>query len=580
MAAEVQPLPPVRAAPGPAPLTADQAYWRTFKNQLLLPSPHNAGVTSITTPAHNPTGPQPDSFVVTSGGRVQIYSTKTRKLIKTISRFGVDDTARSGVLRRDGRILLAGGDSGVMQAFDTGSRAILRQWRGKDAHQTAVRVVRWNPNVLTEFMSASDDRTVRVWDLTEDTPKWTGIGHEDYVRCGCWLPGQDGMVVTGSYDQSVRVWDTRQAANNRATMVFKFPDVVEDLLPLSSSMVAVAAGNEVTILNLIAGRAEHIIRSHQKTVTALSTSQNGARLLTAGLDGHVKVHNTTSWEVVAGFKYPSPILSLSLITTTTTSTTATVGGGKESTDRHLAVGLQTGLLSLRTRLAGPEKSKSREKEKRMAALLEGTADEYERKQKKRDLRQGIRARDRGKDFRGEGADIVITGNERSRAKKLKPWQSCLRKGEYKRSLDLVLTPSSASSKGQSGGSDDGGVSKDDILTCLTALHHRSALRTALANRPPHALLPLLHFLLKQINSPRFVGLGTLVLGNILDLYASKFAKWQDGSSGDEEDEDVDEESAREVLRLLGRVQRRVRSAADLAGQAVATIGVLDLLAAG
>ncbi|KAI7341984.1 hypothetical protein KC336_g23286, partial [Hortaea werneckii] len=209
---------------------------------------------------------------------------------------------------------------------------------------------------------------------------------------------------------------------------------------------------------------------------------------------------------------------------------------------------------------------------------EGTADEYERKQKKRDLRQGIRARDRGKDFRGEGADIVITGNERSRAKKLKPWQSCLRKGEYKQSLDLVLTPSS--SKGHNGGADDGGVSKDDILTCLTALHHRSALRTALANRPSHALLPLLHFLLKQINSPRFVGLGTLVLGTLLDLYAPKFAKWQDGSSGDEEDEDVDEESAREVLRLLGRVQRRVRSAADLAGQAVATVGVLDLLAAG
>jgi U3 small nucleolar RNA-associated protein 15 len=53
MAAEVQPIAPVRAAPGPAPLTADQAYWRTFKSQLLVPSPHNNAITSITTGAND-----------------------------------------------------------------------------------------------------------------------------------------------------------------------------------------------------------------------------------------------------------------------------------------------------------------------------------------------------------------------------------------------------------------------------------------------------------------------------------------------------------------------------------------------
>ncbi|TKA30755.1 hypothetical protein B0A50_02475 [Salinomyces thailandicus] len=551
MAAEVQPLPPVRAPPGPAPLTADQAYWRTFKNQLLLPSPHNAGITSITTPDHNPTGSQADSFAVTSGGRVQIYSTKTRKLIKTISRFGVDDTARSGVLRRDGRILLAGGDGGAVQAFDTGSRAILRQWRGKEAHQLPVHVVRWNPSILTELMSASDDRTVRVWDLTEDSPKWTGVGHEDYVRCGCWLPGQDGMIVTGSYDQTVRLWDTRQAGSGRAVMVFKFPDVVEEVLPLGSATLAVAAGNEVTILNLVTGRAEHVIRSHQKTVTSIAISHNGARLLTGGLDGHVKVHNTTSWEVVAGFKYPSPILSLAIVSSGATE------GAKE--DRHLAVGLQTGLLSLRTRLAGTEKTKAKEKEKRMQALIEGTADEYERKQKKKDLRQGIRARDRGKDYRGEGADIIITGNDRTKTKKLRPWQRNLRQGEYQRALDVVLAPT-----------DDLGVNPDEVVTLLTALRHRSALRTALANRAPEQLVPILKWSLKHINNARHIQILYDVLLHLMDLYAVKLAEWQE----------TEDDEGREVLKLVGRIQRRVRTTADLAGQAHTTMGVLDMLAAG
>lgn len=544
MAAEVQPVAPVRAAAGPAPLTADQAYWRTFKSQLLIPSPHNSAITSITTNS-------PDTFAVTSGGRVQIYNARTRKLQKTISRFGVDDTARSGVLRRDGRILLAAGDGGVIQAFDTGSRAILKQWGREDKRRQGVHAVRWNPSVLTEFMSCGDDRLVKLWDLTEDEPKWTGVGHADYVRAGTWLPGQEGMLVTGSYDQTVRVWDTRQEGQGRAVMVFKLSGAVEDVLALGPSTVAVAAGNEVAILNLISGRPEVIIRSHQKTVTALGLAQGGTRLLTAGLDGHVKMHSITNWEVVASTKYTAPILSLSTIASSTA----------DSEDRHLVVGLQTGLLSIKTRLAGTEKAKSREKEKRMQALIEGTADDYERKQRKKDMRQGIRARDRGRDFRGEGADIVITGNERARTKRLKPWQQSLRTGQYGKALDLVLAPEGGAAKG----------SNEEVLTLLTALRHRSALRTALANRTEEQLMPVLEWTLRYINHPRYLALTSDLLLVVLDLYAYRMGDWVEDAAG---------EDGRRVAKLIERVGKRVRRACELAQQAEGVIGVLELLGEG
>ncbi|KAK3074385.1 U3 small nucleolar RNA-associated protein 15 [Teratosphaeriaceae sp. CCFEE 6253] len=547
MAAEVQPLPPLRAPPGPAPLTADQAYWKTFKRQLLLPSPHNSGITSITTPDYNPTGAQPDTFAVTSGGRVQIYNAKTRKLVKTISRFGVDDTARSGVLRRDGRILLAGGDSGVVQAFDTASRAILRQWRGEHAHKQAVHVVRWNPTVLTDVMSASDDRTVRVWDLTDDVAKWTGIGHEDYVRAAAYLPDQDNMIVTGSYDQTVRVWDARQAG---PALTFKHAAPVEALMPLSSALLASAAGNEVTILNLIAAKPEHIFRSHQKTVTSLSTAQSNTRLLTGGLDGHVKVHHTSSWEVVAGFKYPAPILSLATITT-----------GSSREDRHLAVGLQTGLLSLRTRLAGPQKTVAREKARRMDALIAGTADEFERRQKKKDLRQGIRARDRGKDFRGEGADIIISGNDRERRKPLRPWQRNLRAGKYGEALDQVV---------EFFGRAEGNFDNEEMLSLLTALRHRSALRTALANRSEERLLPILRWVQKYVIHARHVGIIHDVVLLLLDLYSERFAVWQES----------DDDEAKQVLGLVRRIGKRVKVGVEYAAQARGTMGMLEMLGEG
>ncbi|CZT21177.1 related to Pwp2p [Ramularia collo-cygni] len=551
MAAEVAPVTRVRAPPGPAPQTADQTYWKTFKDQLLLPLPHNVAVTSITIPDFNPTGPQADTFAVTSGSRVQIYNTKTRKLVKTIARFGLDDTAHSGTLRRDGRILLAGGDSGIVQAFDTGSRAILKQWRGESAHKQPVRVVRWSPSVLTDLMSCSDDRTVRVWDLTADAAKWTGIGHEDYVRSGGYLPGQGGnMVFSGSYDQTVRLWDTRQQ-NNRAALTFKFSAPIEDILTLNSSSLAAAAGNEVSILNLIAGKPEHVIRSHQKTVTALASAQHGTRILTGGLDAHVKVHNTASWEVVAGFKYTSPILSLAVVP-------SPAGNEADKDDRHLAVGLQSGLLSIRTRLAGAEKVKAREREKKMQALVAGEADEYERKQKKKDMRQGIKAKDRGKDFRGEGADIVITGNERQRHTRLRPWQSRLRKGEYGEALDEVLPPENWFQ-----------FSRDDFLTLLTALRHRSALRTALAGRTEYRLLPTLNVVNKYITHPQHIAILFDVVSVLLELYSHRMSDWQN-----------DDGDGKDVARLFASIHHRVSRASEWADQAHRTLGALELLESG
>ena len=49
---------------------------------------------------------------------------KTGKVVKTITRF--KDTARGGEFRKDGKLVVAGGDDGVVQVFDVNSRAILR----------------------------------------------------------------------------------------------------------------------------------------------------------------------------------------------------------------------------------------------------------------------------------------------------------------------------------------------------------------------------------------------------------------------------------------------------------------------
>ena len=197
----------------------------------------------------------------------------------------------------------------------------------------------------------------------------------------------------------------------------------------------------------------------------------------------------------------------------------------------------------------------------MQALYAGEADEYERKQQKKDLRQGIRARHRGKDFRGEGADIVITGNERSKQsmKKLKPWQKNLREGKYGLALDQVLRPDAGS----------GPPSSEEALTLLVALRHRSALRTALVNREPGQLMPILQWCLRTIAHTRQLYVAYDVMLLLLHLYSDKLAEWSE-----------DEQDGPEVMELIKRVEKRVRRGVDDSEKARNMMGMLDLLEAG
>jgi len=368
MAAEVAPLAPLRLPAAESALTPDQKFWATFSSQILLPSPNSSPITSISSnSASSYTSatsivPTSSYITITTGPRLQLLSPQTLKPLKTITRSNTP--FHSAHVRRDGRICLSGSDSGVIQAFDTSSRAILKTW---DEHKQPVWATKWHPRELTTSMSCSDDGTVRLWDLPAESSTWQGFGHQDYVRCGTFV-GDGNLIATGSYDQSIRLWDPRiggssggigDSKNKATVMHFKLPAPVESVLALPGGTTLVgAAGERIAVLDLVAGRPLHLLRNHQKTVTSLAVASQGARVLTGALDGHVKVFETASWNVVAGFKYPSPILSLDV-----------VQAGPQKEDRHLCVGMQSGLLSIRTRLSGAAKAAKREKEKELILIL-------------------------------------------------------------------------------------------------------------------------------------------------------------------------------------------------------------------
>ena len=140
-------------------------------------------------------------------------------------------------------------------------------------------------------VSASDDRTVKVWDLQTGRVLHTLQGHSSPVAAVTGTP--DGQrVVTASDDRTLKVWDLRTGTalhtlvghSDRVTAVAVTPD----------GQQAVSASDDRTlkVWDLRTGRALRTLEGHAGRVTAVAVTPDGQRAVSASDDRTLKATST------------------------------------------------------------------------------------------------------------------------------------------------------------------------------------------------------------------------------------------------------------------------------------------------
>jgi WD40 repeat protein/predicted Ser/Thr protein kinase len=196
-------------------------------------------------------------------------------------------------------------------------------------HGAGVTWVAFTPDG-EKVLSASHDKTVRVWDWRKSKCERILEGHTDSVRCLALL--KSNLVVSASWDGTVRVWDWRTgeqqttltpnlgqlhalsvsrdgkwlAAGGEGGVCFWRLDS-ETLLRLTRShvrslafhpnnqMVAVGdSAGQIRLFHLAQKKVTASWQAHTGAVTALAFHPNGAVLLSGGEDATLAV-----WDVVA-----------------------------------------------------------------------------------------------------------------------------------------------------------------------------------------------------------------------------------------------------------------------------------------
>eukprot|EP00052_Salpingoeca_macrocollata_P021387 m.183248 g.183248 ORF g.183248 m.183248 type:complete len:497 (+) comp21517_c1_seq2:131-1621(+) len=430
--------------------TSEDRYWKKFQYPVVVKE--YSAISSI-----NFCPVAPFDFAVCSSTRVQLYSTKTNALKRSVSRF--KDVVSCAEYRKDGKLLVAGCKDSTIQVFDTNSRAVLRTFEG---HTRGVNVTMFSNDQKSVF-SASDDSTVRVWDVAANEEALVLTGHTDYVRTGAMDPHNSHTFITGSYDHTVKLWDVR---TKEAVMSFGQHNPVESVQVLPSGSVFVAAGgNEIQVWDLLAGRLLHTFSNHQKTITTLCVDGERKRLLSGSIDRQVKVYSLENYNVVHSMKYSSPVLSVAV----------------SPSNSHLVVGMTNGLLSIRRR---PEAHTHHAAPRKSARPRAGT----------------YRFFMRGLSHKPSETDYKVHVNRKPH---LKPYEKLLKEFKYSEALNAVMKS----------------YRPIVIVSFLHELGQRSGLVNALRGRTDHALQPILSFVVKHITNPRYSPLLISVAEVILDTYA-------------------------------------------------------------
>ncbi|XP_067907970.1 POC1 centriolar protein homolog A-like isoform X4 [Heterodontus francisci] len=155
------------------------------------------------------------------------------------------------------------------------------------AHTGTIRSVQFSSDGQS-LVTASDDKTIKVWAVHRQKFLFSLSQHINWVRCAKFSP--DGrLIVSASDDKTIKIWDkaTRECIHS----FYEHGGFVNyvDFHPNGTCIAAAGTDNTVKVWDIRMNKLLQHYRVHSAVVNYLSFHPNGNYLITASNDSTLKI---------------------------------------------------------------------------------------------------------------------------------------------------------------------------------------------------------------------------------------------------------------------------------------------------
>ena len=203
----------------------------------------------------------------------------------------------SVVISPDGRFLASASDDQTVRLWDIDNRRLLHSFEG---HSGSVESVAFSPD--GGFLaSASSDQTVRLWDIDNRRLLHSFEGHSGSVESVAFSP-DGGFLASASSDQTVRLWDI----DNRR-LLHSFEGHTSFVLSVAFSpdggfLASASSDQTVRLWDIENRRLLHSFEGHSDWVRSVAFSPDGGFLASASWDQTVRLWDIDNRRLLHSFE--------------------------------------------------------------------------------------------------------------------------------------------------------------------------------------------------------------------------------------------------------------------------------------
>ena len=201
----------------------------------------------------------------------------------------------------DGRRLVSASEDQTLRVWDLERGAELSCLKG---HAQKVLAVAMTPDGRI-VISASGDKTLKVWELSTSSPpgsvlsdpgEWqTLLGHTSQVNTVA-VTADGRLAVSGSSDKSLKVWDLERGVELRSLR--GHADTVEKVVitPDGRRVVSASGDKTIRVWDIESGEQLHNLHGSQSIITNLMLAPDGHRIISSSFeDQTIKI-----WDIESG----------------------------------------------------------------------------------------------------------------------------------------------------------------------------------------------------------------------------------------------------------------------------------------